>query len=71
MNNIYVRLIPKTDTGRLIINEIGDHFLVKSLDRHVAHSKKKDWFYLQSQVNNTILLVHSTEDEHFTISKPL
>lgn len=71
MNDIFVRLIPKTDTGRLIVNEIGDHFLIKELNRHVTHSNKKDWFKLESQVTKTILMVHSSEDEHFTISKPL
>jgi hypothetical protein len=71
MNDIFVRLIPKTDTGRLIVNEEGDHFTIKALNRYVTFSEKKDWFVLQSQVTKTILHVHSSEDEHFTISKPL
>lgn len=71
MNDIFVRLIPKTDTGRLIVNEVGDHFKIKELNRVVTYSDKKDWFVLESQVTRTILNVHSTEDEHFTISKPL
>lgn len=62
-----LRLEAKTESGRKEIERLGDTFYVLALERHVAFSRKKDWWYLESEKTSTTIHVHTNDDEHFRV----